>query len=100
MEHLVPLQQVAEGEISRVILGLLPKQRAVALDNQRHGNQLLRVIYSGYVDEASFWVNLMDKVCCGFGKHHSGRRAATAEKKTNVTSSDLSFPLQEAQFCF
>lgn len=41
MEHLVTLQQVAEGEIRRVVFGLLPRPWAVALDDQRHGDQLL-----------------------------------------------------------
>lgn len=81
MEVFVTLQQVVEGEICRVVLGPLPEPCAVALDNQCHGNQLLGVIYSGDVDEASLWVNLMDKVRRGFGKHHSDRREGTQLKE-------------------
>lgn len=85
MERLVSLQQVAEAEIRRVIFGLLPNPWAVALDNQRHGNQLLGVIDSGDGDEASFWVDLMDKVCRGFGKHHSGRQEVAKLKERQMS---------------
>ena len=73
-EHLVALQQVAEGEICRLVLGLLPEPVAVALHNQRHQNQFVRVIYSRYMKETSLVVDLMNKFGSGFGKHGLSRR--------------------------
>ena len=73
-EHLVALQQVAEGEICWLVLGLLPEPVAVALYDQRHENQFVRVIYPRHVDETSVVVDLMDEFGSGFGKHGLSRR--------------------------
>ena len=84
-EHLVALQQVAEGEICWLVLGLLPEPVAVALYDQRHENQFVWVIYPRHVDETSVVVDLMDEFGSGFGKHGLSRRGlqtAGTERET------------------
>lgn len=81
-ELLVAKQQVAEGEICRLVLGPLPEPEAPALYNERHGNQLARVIYPRHVDEASVFVNLTDEVGSGLGKHGFWHTRAAGGWKT------------------
>lgn len=81
---------MAEGEICRLVLGLLPEPVAVALHDQRHENQFVRVIYSGHVDETSLVVDLTDEVGSGFGKHGLSRRGLqTAGTETETLKASI-----------
>lgn len=67
------MQQVTEGEICWMVLRALPGPEPLAFDDKRHGKQSVRVINTGHRDEASFRVNLTNKLGSGLGKHSFSR---------------------------